>query len=75
MQGLDGEAHKHRKRLFMSLLTEDSVAELVRLSEAHWQAAIEAWQRCDRVVLMPEVQTILTRAVANGLAYRLPRRM
>lgn len=65
VQGLDGEAHRHRKRLFMSLLTDDAVAELVRLSETHWQAAIETWQRSDRIVLMPEVQAILTRSVCE----------
>ncbi|MBA1276966.1 cytochrome P450 [Stutzerimonas stutzeri] len=65
VQGLDDEAHRHRKRLFMSLLTDDAVAELVRLSETHWQAAIETWQRSDRIVLMPEVQAILTRSVCG----------
>ena len=65
VQGLDGDAHRHRKQLFLSLLGDEAVAELVRLSEANWQAAIEAWQRCDRVVLLPEVQAILTRAVCE----------
>lgn len=65
VQGLDDEAHRHRKRLFMSLLNDDAVAELVRLSETNWQLAIETWQRCDRVVLMPEVQAILTRSVCQ----------
>lgn len=65
VQGLDDEAHRHRKRLFMSLLGADAVAELVRLSESHWQAAIETWQRRDRIVLMPEVQAILTRTVCE----------
>ena len=65
VQGLDGDAHRHRKQLFLSLLGDEAVAELVRLSEASWQAAIEAWQRCDRVVLLPEVQAILTRAVCE----------
>ncbi|HCJ30451.1 MAG TPA: cytochrome P450 [Pseudomonas sp.] len=65
VQGLDDEAHRHRKQLFLTLLTEDAVAELVRLSEANWHTAIERWQRCDRVILMPEVQAILTRAVCD----------
>lgn len=65
VQGLDGEAHRHRKRLFISLLTDDAVAELVRLSETHWQAAIETWQLSDRIVLMPEIQAILTRSVCE----------
>ena len=65
VQGLDDEAHRHRKRLFMSLLSGDAVVELVGLHEANWHAAIGTWQRRDRVVLMPEVQAILTRTVCE----------
>lgn len=65
VQGLDDDAHRHRKKLFLSLLNDQAVAELVRLSETSWQAAIDVWQRSDRVVLLPEVQAILTRAVCD----------
>jgi len=65
VQGLDDEPHRHRKRLFMSLLSEQAVPELVRLHEAHWQLAIKNWQGRDRLVLMPEVQAILTRTVCE----------
>ncbi|MCH2338622.1 cytochrome P450 [Pseudomonas sp. NPDC047963] len=63
VQGLDDEAHRHRKALFMSLLSDEAVVDLVRLNEGYWQAAIETWQRRDRLVLMTEVQAILTRTV------------
>ncbi|ANF24084.1 cytochrome [Stutzerimonas stutzeri] len=65
VQGLDDEVHRHRKALFMSLLSDKAVVELVRLSEAYWQAAIETWQHRDRLILMTEVQTILTRTVCE----------
>ena len=65
VQGLDGAAHRHRKQLFMSLLDCDAVAELVRLHECEWLAAIETWQRIERVTLLPEVQAILTRSVCR----------
>ncbi|WP_217475128.1 cytochrome P450 [Stutzerimonas stutzeri] len=65
VQGLDGDAHRHRKKLFLSLLNDQAVAELVRLSEANWLSAIESWRQRDRVVLLPEVQAILTRAVCD----------
>lgn len=65
VQGLDDEPHRHRKALFMSLLSDEAVVELVRLNEAYWQAAIETWQRRDRLVLMTEVQAILTRVVCE----------
>lgn len=65
VQGLDGEAHRHRKQLFLSLLTESAIAELVGLHEDNWQAAIHTWQRCERLTLMPEVQAILTKTVCE----------
>jgi fatty-acid peroxygenase len=65
VQGLDDAAHRHRKRLFLSLLTDDAIAELVRLNEANWQTAIETWRHCDRVTLLPEVQAILARTVCE----------
>ncbi len=65
VQGMDGEAHRHRKQLFLSLLTDSAVAELVELHEANWQAAMQTWQHCERLTLMPEVQAILTRTVCE----------
>lgn len=70
--GLDGEAHRHRKQLFISLLNDEAVAELVRLSEANLQSAIEKWQRLERVELLLEVQPILARSVCE-LVCRLVR--
>jgi len=72
VQGLDGQAHRHRKGLFLSLLGEESIAELVRLSEANWLAAIETWRAQDRVTLLPEVEAILTRAVCAWAGIALP---
>jgi len=65
VQGLDGEAHRQRKRLFLWLLADEGVAEMVRLANAEWSAAIERWQSQERLVLLPEVQLILTRAACR----------
>ncbi len=65
VQGLDGDAHRHRKHLFLSILTESAIAELVALHEHNWQTAIQTWQQADRLTLMPEVQAILTRTVCE----------
>ncbi len=40
VQGLDGEAHAHRKAAFMSLMTPESIAELIRITGRHWDKAI-----------------------------------
>ena len=65
VQGLDGAAHRHRKHLFLSLLGDEGVLKMVRLANAEWSAAIEHWQSRERIVLLPEVQLILTRAACR----------
>lgn len=66
IQGKDDETHRARKRLFMALLSDEaSIAELTDLADEQWRAAIEQWQRQDRVVLHPAVQEIHCRAACR----------
>lgn len=65
VQGLDDAAHRQRKLLFLRLLDDAAVADAASLSERHWLAAIDAWQTQEQVVLLPEVQLILTRTVCE----------
>jgi len=65
VQGLDGEAHRHRKRMFMQLLDSAAVDEVVRLTEQGWRRAIGEWQARSDIELMSEVQTILTDSVCR----------
>lgn len=65
VQGLDGEAHRHRKRMFLQLLDGAAVEKLVSLAEQAWRQAIGEWQARPEVRLMTEVQLILTEAVCR----------
>jgi len=71
VQGLDGAAHRQRKGLFLALLDEQGVAEMVRLGNAEWSAAIDDWQNRERIVLLQEVQLLLTRAACRWAAVPL----
>ncbi len=71
VQGLDGDAHLQRKRLFMALLDDEGVAGMVQLAHEQWEAAIERWSQADRVVLLTEVQRILTQAACRWAAVPL----
>ncbi len=62
VQGLDDEDHRHRKAMFMSLMTPESVSRLADLSETAWRHAIECW-RGRPVVLLEEAEGVLCRAV------------
>lgn len=65
VQTKDGEAHRNRKRLFLSLMTPEARRRLCDLFEEEWRARIPAWMGMESVVLKPEAQTILCRAVCR----------
>lgn len=66
VQGLDDEAHKHRKQLFMSLLMNPTdVQGLTGIAEQYWRIYVHRWAYMDRIVLYDEVCEILTRAVCE----------
>ncbi|MFE4105666.1 cytochrome P450 [Almyronema epifaneia] len=63
VQGLDGETHRQRKQIFMSLMTPEHMAALTELTRQQWQAAATDWQKEDQVVLLYGAQTLLCQAV------------
>ncbi|MGW0364659.1 cytochrome P450 [Streptomyces sp. NPDC002990] len=64
---LDGEAHRVRKAMFLSLLTPPArVADLVDEVTAVWEEAVARWSgRPDGVVLFDEAARILTAGVCR----------
>ena len=66
VQGLDGEAHRHRKRMFLQLLDAAAVDELVGLTERSWRQAIGQWQAQGEVQLLGEVQMLPPTVSAAG---------
>jgi fatty-acid peroxygenase len=60
---LDDEEHRHRKLAFMSLMTLESMQDLMDIVAEEWRRAIRRWEQAETVVLFDEVQQILTRAV------------
>lgn len=72
VQSLDGDAHRVRKEMFMSLMTPQRVAALTALAEAEWRAAAERWAHMERVVLYDEMRTMLMRAVCAWSGVALP---
>jgi fatty-acid peroxygenase len=57
-QTLDGAEHRHRKELFMSLMTPESLREIDKLAAAGWADALAKWAGSDRPV-------VLTKAAAE----------
>lgn len=65
LQLLDGEAHRRRKRNFMSLMTPERIERLADATAEEWRASLERWEVADEVVLHREVEEILCRAVCE----------
>lgn len=65
VQSLDGREHRHRKAMFMRMMTPERIQQMLEISERAWIDAIEEWSGQDRVVLLQQVERILTRAAAE----------
>lgn len=79
VQGLDDAAHRHRKAMFMALMTTERIGQLGALSADAWRAFSQKWATSSQVTLYSEVQELLTRAVCEwaGIpleAAEVPRR-
>jgi fatty-acid peroxygenase len=63
VQGLDDQAHRHRKRMLMSLMTSERIGDLSETTAGLWHAYARKWEYVDEVVLYDEARELLTRAV------------
>lgn len=74
VQGLDDEAHRHRKQMFMSLMSTERIEQLAQATVREWQAFARRWRSMDKVVLYDELHELLTRAVCARAGVPLPDR-
>lgn len=65
VQGLDEEAHRHRKQMFVSILKSDQINELTQLFAAELNTALARWECMPEVILYDEFQRLLTIAVCR----------
>lgn len=62
---LDGDRHRHRKSMFMSLMAPPSVAALAGHTTAAWDQAVASWPGRPPVVLFDEASRSITQAVCG----------
>jgi fatty-acid peroxygenase len=72
VQGLDGEPHRHRKAMFMSLMTPQSVERMAAIFTGHWRRYIDRWRGMDEVVLFDESSRVITEAICEWAGVPLP---
>jgi fatty-acid peroxygenase len=72
VQLLDGEEHRHRKAMFVSIATPVAVDRLVAEVRTTWRRKLEKWQQQNEIVLFDELREILCRGVCQWAGLSLP---
>jgi fatty-acid peroxygenase len=70
---LDGDAHRNRKAIFLSLMGAAGVAKLVDEAVAAWDSAVAEWPAKGEVVLFDEASRIITKGVCDWAGVSLDR--
>ncbi|HAN20445.1 MAG: cytochrome [Clostridiales bacterium GWF2_36_10] len=65
IQSMDGQAHIHRKNLFLSIMALPKQKQLAEIFIYEWQESIIKWESLNNVVLFNEVEYILFRAACR----------
>src|ERR1700710_2136722 len=58
----DGEEHRRRKGMFLSLMNPPELTRLAELTAKHWRARVDVWTGKRRVVLLHEAHIPLCAA-------------
>jgi len=61
VQTLDGEQHRHRKEMFMSLMTRERLDVLKQIAEKQWDIAINNWEKESQVTLYEASKELMVR--------------
>ena len=65
VQTLDEKSHKHRKAMFMSLMSQVELKRLTDIAETQWEMALDRWIQMDRVILYEQSQEIMCKTACD----------
>jgi fatty-acid peroxygenase len=68
VQSLDGERHRQRKSVFLALMTQPSLEQLMDVTAQRWKEAIRQWEGAGQLVLFDEAARVLTESVCTWTA-------
>ena len=69
---LDSEAHKHRKAMFMAVMTPNELDRLKNLTKEEWKNAIDHWTKKKQIVLYDEAIVMMTKVACRWAGVPLP---
>ncbi|WP_299952038.1 cytochrome P450 [uncultured Modestobacter sp.] len=65
VQTLEGDAHRHRKDMFLTVLQGTGSEAVTAVLGEEWRRAVPTWQRTGRVVLHQATTEVLTRTATR----------
>jgi len=65
VQTLDGQAHKLRKEMFMSIMTPHDLENLTDIMRKQWELSAEKWEQVDQITFYEEVKVMLCRTACQ----------
>jgi len=65
VQALDGQAHKHRKEMFMSIMSPVELNRLTNITKKQLEVAVAKWELMNQVILYEETKEVLCRAACE----------
>lgn len=65
IQTKDGEAHRNRKEMFMSLMGPDNLNRLKEIVKEQWEIAAAKWEQKGQIIFYQEVQELLCRTACQ----------
>ena len=68
----DGNAHMHRKAMFMAVMTSNELDRLKILTKEEWQSAIDQWTTKKQIVLYDEAIVMMTKVACRWAGVPLP---
>lgn len=71
VQALDGQAHKHRKEMFMSIMSPEGLQRLIDITKKQWETAVNKWEQMNDMILYEEVKEVLCRTACQWAGFPL----
>ncbi|KGR79244.1 cytochrome P450 [Ureibacillus manganicus] len=65
VQSLDGQAHRHRKEMHMSIMNEKNIKKFQELAIQYWEKALDHWTKKEDIVLYDEVKELLCKVACT----------
>jgi fatty-acid peroxygenase len=68
---MDGEDHRRRKEMFLSLMSPEAIARLAERTSFYWRNSVREWEGKKKVVLLHEAYVPLCAAICEWIGLGL----